>query len=148
MRQCFRVHTCSPVLAIYDIHEDECSMIGDDILTEKQRHAYVTWIVLVGLIGAPFLSILTSNILIVYKLRRMEGKVSRKEREITISLVLVSVCFLVMNLGIGSVLITSAGVKIVTHRQYQFNKLLNVFAVSFDSIQIWKFGKKPDYNSD
>ena len=136
--ECVSAFVCIPVLTIYDLHEDECSMIGKDILTENQRHAYVIWIVLVGLIGVPFLSILTSNILIVYKLRRMEGKVSRKEREITISLVLVSICFLVMNLGIGSVLITTAGVKIDTYRQYLFNKLLNVFAVSLDSIQVGK----------
>ena len=109
-------------------------MTGGEILTEEQKELYVSWIIMVGLIGVPFFSILTSNILIVYKLRKMKGTVSRKEREITISLVLVSVCFLVMNLGIGIILITTAGVEIHTYRQYLFNKLLNVSAVSFSGI--------------
>ena len=128
--QCFGIIMCFPVLTMYEILNDDCFVASSGILTEKQKDIYVFWIIFVGLIGVPFCIISVSDILIIFKLKKLKGAVSRQEKEITVSLVFATICFLVLNLGIGSCLVTTAVFKSDTYRQYHIIGVLNVLAVS------------------
>ena len=119
-----------PVFVFYDLLYPDCFVARKGFFTEKQRDLYAFGTIFVGMIGTPFFSILLSDILIVYKLKTMKGAVRRREREISISLLIATVCFLVLNLGIGSCLITTAIFKTDTYRQPDINELLNVLGVS------------------
>ena len=49
-----------------------CFVASSGIFTEKQEELYAFWITFVGLIGVPLLSILISDSLIVYELKKNE----------------------------------------------------------------------------
>ena len=125
--QCLCVHTCD-----HHLRSVQQGMFHDwrrPIQRGAERRLRLLGVT-VGLFGVPFFTILSSNVLITYKLRKMKGSVSKKEREITVSLIVVSVCFLITNFGIGSIVITTGGMPMDTLRQYLFKKFLNVVAVS------------------
>ena len=119
-----------PLFGIYDLLDADCLVANKWFFSETQGDLYAIGTIFVWMMGAPFLSILFSDILIVYKLKTMKGTVRRREREISISLLIATLCFLILNIGVSSCLLTTAIFETDSYRQLVVNEMLNVLGVS------------------
>ena len=87
----------------------------------------MTWLALVGL---PFMVIALSNALILIKLNCLGASLNRRDREISISLVLISVSFLILNGAITVTLTEATNMAVHTNEDKATRMMLNMLSVS------------------
>ena len=123
-----------PFLFLYDVTgELGCNQRKSKYLVSAEAEQLVLLMFLVLWFAVPFFSILVCNIYIGYKLKRgISSSVSRREKEITNSLVLMSLTFFVMRLTEYIIGITAGFVSLsdVRSEQLMFQQVVALISVS------------------
>ena len=94
--QIFSMVCTVPTLTFFKVQYKVCGIFNFDLLSEEMMYIFVD-IQAVGLmLLLPLLCIVTFNAMVVYKVRhRMQSTMSKKDRDITVSLIFVSAAFFV-----------------------------------------------------
>ena len=125
---------CAPVYFFSGLVGDDC-FVGSEAATVGWLlppwiiDTYKQIVTSILLVVVPFVMLLISNSFIVYKLKMSGGAISKNEREVTVSLMMLCLFYLVMNAATTISGIVSTTKEIRTERDITLRKLLLVFCV-------------------
>ena len=85
----------------------------------------------VGLVAIPFVTISALNSFIVYKLKKSGGTIAKNERDVTVSLMIVCLCYLTMNAATTASTLAASQNEVRSERDVILRGLLLSLAVRF-----------------
>ena len=125
---------CAPVYFFSGLVGDDC-FVGSEaatigwLLPPWIIDTYKRIVTSKVLVVVPFVTLLISNSFIVYKLKLSGGAIGKNEREVTVSLMMLCLFYLVMNAATTTSTIIWTTKEIRTERDITLRKLLLVFCV-------------------
>ena len=127
---------CSPILLFTGLVKDDCFLgsHGTSLIPPLVIEMYSRIMLLLILVIVPFMSIAFLNCLIVYKLKQSKLTISKNEKEVTVSLIMVSLFYLCMNTLTTIGILTSSTGTFETQREILKRKIIILFAVSLNFI--------------
>ena len=85
-----------PIWSWFEVHDNTCSFVNFDLMNE-QLSLLTSQVYNFGLsVTVPVVCLVTCNTLVIYKLRNRMSVMSQRDREISVSLVLVSTAFTIL----------------------------------------------------
>ncbi len=121
---------CFPTAILFEVDGDACGIYNLDFLGEKWTLWYVNITVFGFLFGLAFVSMFISNCLVIYKLRNRMSSLSSNDRDVSISLIVVSAAFFVNNFATAVGVIWTNAIDPQTPGDKSLRDLLDIAKVS------------------
>ena len=125
---------CAPVYVFAGLVGDECLLSSESssigwLIPLWIADTYKQIMTSIFLVMVPFVTLLISNSFIVYKLKTSGGAISKNEREVTVSLVMLCLFYMVMNAATTTLAVVWTHKEIRTERDVTLRTLLRSFCV-------------------
>ncbi|XP_075256513.1 uncharacterized protein LOC142348928 [Convolutriloba macropyga] len=153
LAEAFAAAVCWPTLFLFDINGEFCEIFNFDYFSEEQMVLFANLAMFLFMLSIPFATILLSNLLIIYKLRQSKkdsgaasgasSSVAKKEREITMQLLTVSIAFMITNAGVSIAVFATTMMNVDTPEKFAIRDFVNFFkelpAVSNNSMNFFLY---------
>ncbi len=120
---------CFPTVILFEVEDEVCGIFNLDFLGEKWTLWYINITVFGFLFGLAFVAMFISNCLVVYKLRNRMSTLSRNDRDVSVSLIVVSAAFFVNNFATAVGVIWTNAIDVQTPRDKAMKDVLDIAKV-------------------